>query len=135
MHRTHVAAILLLTLFAFITVGYIERLPHTEDATRSLSVTIEIAGIRPLSSAKVLEGTTALALLKLVAEEEKIPLEEKTYAGLGTLVEAIGTLKNGTGGKYWTYTVNNAFAPVGADSYILKNDDAIAWEFDVPEEF
>ncbi len=107
--------------------------PATEDSTRTIGVSLAIEGIHPARASEVAEKTTVLGLLRSASQEEGFQLREKEYAGLGTLVEQIGTLENGTDGKYWTYSVNGAFAPVGADVYELKSGDAVEWTFAVPD--
>jgi hypothetical protein len=54
---------------------------------------------------------------------------------MGTLVEKIGEQANGTDGNYWMYYVNDTFAPVGADAYIVKKGDVIEWKFEVPQNY
>ncbi|OGG59762.1 hypothetical protein A2765_04200 [Candidatus Kaiserbacteria bacterium RIFCSPHIGHO2_01_FULL_56_24] len=104
---------------------------HTE--TRTIEVALAIEGVLPEGRAEVPEGMTALDLLRSESREKGFVMGEKEYAGLGILVERIGEFKNGTDGKYWTYTVNGVFAPVGADVYALKDGDAIEWTFVVPD--
>ncbi len=48
---------------------------------------------------------------------------------MGDLITQIGDRVNGTGGNYWQYWVNNNYASVGADSYIVKGRDVIEWKF------
>jgi hypothetical protein len=72
-------------------------------------------------------------MLRTESKETGFAMSEKEYAGLGTLVERLGDHENGTDGKYWTYMVNGAFAPVGADVYEPKSDDTITWTFAVPD--
>ncbi len=106
--------------------------PAVETAS-TFHVSLAIDGILPLHQTDVAGGTTALELLREESTEEGFALIEKEYAGLGTLVEAIGTSTNGTDGKYWTYTVNGQFAQKGADAYALQSGDAIEWTFKVPD--
>lgn len=106
-----------------------------ETHTRSIDVTLTIEGILSSHATVVTEGTTALELLREESKAEGFELSEKTYIGLGTMVEKIGSFTNGTDGKYWTYSVNGKFAAVGADAYELKPDDRIEWTFAVPENY
>jgi hypothetical protein len=45
----------------------------------------------------------------------------------------MGEYTNGTDRKYWQYFVNGILAPVGADSYVPKEDDVIEWRFEEPQ--
>ena len=92
-----------------------------------------IDGVLPAYPVEIPEGTTILELLRGESTAEGFAMSEKEYAGLGILVERLGDLQNGADGKYWTYTVNGAFAPVGADVYEPKSGDLIEWTFDVPD--
>lgn len=116
--------------------AYLRDTPAPENVhqeLRLIDVQLTIEGVLPSHAVTVAEGTTALEMLRAESEEEGFALTEKEYAGLGSLVERIGDFKNGTDGKYWTYSVNDAFAPIGADSYELVSGDAILWTFAVPE--
>lgn len=104
---------------------------HIEE-TRTFDVTLTVAGVYPRSTVSVTETTTALQLLRESSRSSGFAVSEKEYAGLGTLVERIGDFQNGDGGKYWTYYVNESFAPVGADAYVLQPGDAIEWRFELP---
>lgn len=106
-----------------------------EVPRESINVTLAIEGVLPIHAAIVEKGTTALELLREESAEEDFILSEKKYAGLGSMVERIGPLENGKGGKYWTYTVNGEFAAVGADMYEMQPGDAIEWTFAVPEDY
>lgn len=105
--------------------------PVTQSQGDSFEVTFSVEGTEE-HRVRVEEGTTALDLLREEAREYGFALAEKEYAGLGVLVEQIGSFKNGTNGKYWHYYVNSSLAPVGAESYILKNNDMIEWKFHEP---
>ena len=53
----------------------------------------------------------------------------KEFAGLGVLIEEINGKKNGEQGKNWQYWVNNEYAKVGADSYLLQGGEVIEWKY------
>lgn len=108
--------------------------PITAENQQRLEASITVAGVFPAQTFTVNEGTTALALLEM-ASEQGFSIGTKAYAGLGTMVETIGTSTNGTNGKYWTYMVNGTSAAVGADTYQLEPQDVIEWTFAVPEDY
>ena len=116
---------------------YTQFYPHpvveTSENARTIKATLTIDGVLPAYPVEIPEGTTILELLRGESTAEGFAMSEKEYAGLGILVERLGDLQNGADGKYWTYTVNGAFAPVGADVYEPKSGDLIEWTFDVPD--
>ena len=75
------------------------------------------------------EHETLFEFTKNIAKKNNIAFEYKEYAGLGVLIEKVGTEKNGTEEKYWQYWVNNEYAQVGADVYEVQGDDIIEWKF------
>lgn len=135
--RFGIAAILILAILAggFAYTQFLKPSPTAStETTRAVEVTLAIENILPPHRAKIADGTTALELLRMESAEEGFTMSEKEYAGLGTLVESIGDFRNGTEGKYWTYTVNGAFSAVGADVYQPKAGDLIEWSFAEPED-
>lgn len=79
--------------------------------------------------AAVPSGENTFVLLKDQAAKDGVSFSSKSYPGLGDMVTAIGSFKNGAGGKYWQYTVNGTYMQVGADGYVPKPGDNIVWEF------
>lgn len=72
---------------------------------------------------------TVLRVLQNVTTQNNLELGTKEYAGLGTLVEKIGDKQNGEDKKYWQYWIGNEQPQVGADKYIVSNNDLIIWRF------
>lgn len=61
-------------------------------------------------------------------------IEYKYYKGLGYFITSIdGVTQNKT--HSWGYFVNNKFAMVSANNYVLKNNDNITWVLMNNEEF
>lgn len=75
------------------------------------------------------DNETVLAVLQKLAQENNITIEIKQFSDLGSMVDKIGDKVNGQDNKYWQYTVNGEYAPVGADQYKLKPNDAVEWKF------
>lgn len=119
--------------FAYTQFPYPQPAVETSETARTIEVTFAIEGVLPAEHVTTAEGMTVLELLRGKSREKGFIMSEKEYTGLGILVERLGDLQNGTVGKYWTYTVNSVFAPVGADAYRLKEGDAIEWKFAVPD--
>lgn len=69
------------------------------------------------------------ALKELNRQYPILNLQTKNYGDMGVLVEQIGNYKNGAENKYWQYFVNGAQPMVGADKYILQNNDQVEWRF------
>jgi hypothetical protein len=78
---------------------------------------------------KIDNGSTVFDVLN-----DSFDIEFKEYSGLGKLVTGIdGVQQNST--HYWLYYVNNEFAQVAADKYILDKDSSILFKFTSEYEF
>lgn len=60
--------------------------------------------------------------------ERKITFKDKTYVGMGKLIEEINGLKS-SGNKYWIYYVNDKEAQVGVLDYKIKQGDIVSWKY------
>lgn len=109
--------------------------PNAPSAVRpnQIATSIAIESAAAPTPIEVADGSSALDQLRQFAGERSLPMATKDYGGLGTMVEQIGTLKSGMGGKYWHFYVNGKLAPVGAGAYVLKSGDSIEWRFATPE--
>jgi len=132
---------LVLMVFAFVWVIFyistFQSTPPTQAPTQENagSITLAIEGLYERQSVSVSAGTTVLELLEtLDTQDPAIKLSTKDYTGLGVLIDSIGELKNGTGGKYWQYRVNGVMPQVGAGAYVLKNGDSVEWFFAASQE-
>jgi hypothetical protein len=77
-------------------------------------------------------NSTVFSLLQKLAKRENFKLEYTLYEGMGVFVEVINGTKNGEGGKYWQYWVNNKLGEVAADKKNIKGGDEVEWRFEVP---
>lgn len=84
--------------------------------------TIDTIDIAPKSNERLLD------ILKRAAKDKRLSFSYKEFKGLGLLVEEIGGRRN-TNDRYWQYWVNNRFAAVGADSYVVQPGDIIEWKY------
>lgn len=99
------------------------------------TVSVTIAGLYENRSVAISERETILTLLHtLDAGEPSMQLLTTEYAGLGTLVEGMYGMRNGTDDKYWQYTVRGVMPMVGADVYQLTNGDSVEWTFATPQQ-
>ncbi|QQS23241.1 DUF4430 domain-containing protein [bacterium] len=106
---------------------------NADIKTQNVSITVQ--GILEDRQVAFKDGQTALqALQNLNDNDPSIQLSVKEFSGLGTLVESLGGISNGTDGKYWHYKVNGALPMVGADQYKLLPDDKLEWYFITPDE-
>lgn len=124
-------SVFIIVLFVVFVVGLLARIPKADKSTSStqLSAILSVNQIVYLSqdnlassSAKVKQGTTALALL-----QDQI---DTTTQGSGdqAFVTKIGSISADPKKKeYWSFMVNNKEAAVGAGSYLLQNGDSIVW--------
>ncbi|HPA25484.1 MAG TPA: DUF4430 domain-containing protein [bacterium] len=100
---------------------------NQEKITINLSIA-DISGLPPTLEIK--KDTLLLdALIELNQQYPTLNLQTKNYSDMGVLVEQIGNYKNGAENKYWQYFVNGAQPMVGADKYILQNNDQVEWRF------
>ena len=79
-------------------------------------------------------GENLFQATKDLAAKNNLQFDYKDYKGLGVLVTQIGNDKNGAGGRYWQYWVNDKLAPVGASDYVIRSGDVIEWKFTLPKE-
>lgn len=70
------------------------------------------------------KGKTALAQLK---EREHVTTKSSQY---GEYVDSINGVQGGTGGKYWSFYVNNKLSEVGAGAYTSTGGESITWKFE-----
>ena len=68
---------------------------------------------------------TALVQLKTVASG--VVTKSSSY---GEYVDAIGSLKGGQDGKYWSFYIDGKMASVGGDAYVSKGGEKIEWKFE-----
>ncbi len=59
----------------------------------------------------------------------KITFKDKTYSGMGKLIESINGVKNG-GEKNWIYYVNGKKATIGVSNYQINNGDIVSWHYE-----
>ena len=83
----------------------------------------ELLGFSELS---VAEGDTVWSLLeRTAAASGELSVTATDYGDLGILIGNINGYENGADKKYWQYWVNNEYADVAADKYVLEEGDVI----------
>ena len=105
--------------------------PAAQQAVPQIAhVLLSIDGLYNAKQVAITGNETALGVLQEAsAGDSQVRLSTKVYAGLGTLVDGLNGIKNGTGKKYWQYKVNGMMPQIGAGQYKLKDGDSIDWFF------
>lgn len=99
-----------------------------EAAEEHISLTVE--GLYENREVSIDAGDTVLEVLSALDNQDpQLNLQTTEYSGLGTLVEGLGDMTNGTDDKYWQYMVNGEMPHVGADAFELADGDVVRWEF------
>ncbi|PIP69186.1 hypothetical protein CO033_02565 [Candidatus Nomurabacteria bacterium CG_4_9_14_0_2_um_filter_32_10] len=62
-------------------------------------------------------------------EEEKINFKDKTYTGMGKLIEEINGIKN-SNEKNWIYYINGGKAQIGISNYKIQPGDVVSWKYE-----
>jgi hypothetical protein len=77
----------------------------------------------------IVTGTTVYDFMDRLQKEKKITFTEKTYTGLGKLIESINGVRS-DGNNYWIYYVNGQKAKVGVSNYTIKPGDVVSWKYE-----
>lgn len=97
------------------------------DVSIMVDTGFELLGFPKLS---VNEGDTVWSLLdRLAADREELSVSSTDYGDLGILIESINSYQNGADKKYWQYWVDNEYADVAANRYLVNPGDVIMWKF------
>lgn len=62
-------------------------------------------------------------------KEGKIKFKDKTYSGLGKMIEEIDGIKS-NGDNFWIYYVNGEKAKIGVSNYKLNPGDVVSWKYE-----
>lgn len=102
-----------------------------EKVVKKLTINLLVEGLDGLpTTVEFKSGSLLLDVLKdLNKNYPTLNLQTKDFGQMGVLVEQLGNYKNGTDGKYWQYFVNGIQPMVGADKYVLQNNDQVEWKF------
>ncbi|MEK7572546.1 MAG: DUF4430 domain-containing protein [Patescibacteria group bacterium] len=77
----------------------------------------------------IVEEENVYDFMVKLKEERKIDFKDKTYSGMGKLIEKINGIKN-SGEKNWIYYVNNKKANIGVSNYKLNSGDVVSWKYE-----
>jgi hypothetical protein len=103
----------------------------TETPAKKISVGLYVDSLSTSTlNLEIAAGATVLQILEEANRQNKLlNLQTKDYKEMGVLVEGIGGKINGQDKKYWQYYVNGQQPMIGADKYILNDNDKIEWFF------
>lgn len=77
---------------------------------------------------EISETISVYDFMNKLQEEGKITFKDKTYMGMGKLIEEINGVKS-SGDKYWIYSVNGIEAQVGVSDYKINPGDIVSWKY------
>lgn len=103
----------------------------------------EIAPINTLSTGKTatlkvnekqyedeIDGVISIYdFMTILQKKGKIKFKDKTYTGMGKLIEEINGTKN-SGEKNWIYYVNGKKANIGVSNYKINPGDVVSWKYE-----
>ena len=93
-----------------------------------IKATIDFGTSKKTKTMDVQNGTTIFEVLDSIAT-----VEYKEYAGMGKLVTSIDGLAQ-TETHSWLYYVNDDFADVACDKYVLREDSSFSFKYMSNEE-
>ncbi len=97
----------------------------------SATVIIDFGDGNILSNTIISRNITVYGFLLDTAKIENINVKSTYYKQYDSVfVDSISSYNGGQNNKWWIYYVNDIAGPVGADKYIVKNDDIIKWKFE-----
>jgi len=76
------------------------------------------------------EASTVFSGLLNYGSKNDIKIEYNNNYDFGVFIESIGGVKNGDGGKYWQYYINDVLGDVAADKKNLTSGDVAEWRFE-----
>ncbi|MEI6280821.1 MAG: DUF4430 domain-containing protein [bacterium] len=100
--------------------------PLPQNTTITTAI-LEINGISYENSFP--SQTTVYDFMSQLQSDGKITFKDKTYTGIGKLIEEINGIKGG-GGKFWIYYVNGKKAEIGVSNYKINNGDIVSWKYE-----
>jgi hypothetical protein len=124
----------ILTLVIYSSFTNFEWSQKTDESSQSIPIdvtaSITIGDHYKEKEVHLKENTSALQIMQILnTEDPELRLVTKEYSGLGTLVESMFGLTNGSENKFWQYKVNDVMPQIGADKLIIHNGDVITWFF------
>jgi len=104
-----------------------DSIEHREEIIVDLVIDYGNGDIQSLPQEKIMQGDSVYDVLEMLEEEKGIGIETRNFPGLGKFIEAIHGVHS-TNNFYWQYWVNDEYAKVAAELYILDDGDRILWK-------
>jgi hypothetical protein len=98
-----------------------------EENNKTVKTILEINQVKYES--EITEPISVYEFMEKLQNERKITFKDKTYTGMGKLIEEINGLKS-EGDKYWIYYVNNKEAQIGISDYKINPGDTVSWKYE-----
>lgn len=128
MKKLLIGAFIILGIFSFYTVSRSLQNNvtgvNTSSTVRKNTVQQKI-GSGDYTTYQIEEGKSALDLLQQTSTIETKGEKENAY-----VVEIEGRKADDAKKEFWSLYINGTISPVGAGSYILKNNDNIEWKIE-----
>ncbi len=129
---------LALSLFFFLIFVFTKDIGKNTNSISSLSLTstqtekeaqafLEINGEK--LETVIVKGESVYDFMLELQKEGKINFKDKTYSGMGKLIEEINGIKN-SGDKNWIYYVNGKKATVGVSNYKINEGNMVSWKYE-----
>lgn len=88
---------------------------------------LEVNGVKLERTIK--EKESVYDFMLELEKEGKIKFKDKTYSGLGKMIEEINGIKS-NGDNFWIYYVNGEKAKIGVSNYKLSPGDVVSWKYE-----
>lgn len=103
-----------------------------ESAAKTVSMMLDFGDgtVRTFPNVELSGAQNVFAATKALSESGNgFVFKSQPPGQYGIMIDQIGNRKNGEGGAYWLFWVNNAMAEQSADNTILKPGDVVEWKF------
>ena len=123
--------LILLSIFGFFfyssQTNYKNGTASVPENIKTAKTVLEINGVR--YEDEIVGEMSVYDFMSKLQSEGKITFKDKTYTGMGKLIEEINGLKS-DGKKYWIYYVNGIEAQLGVLDYKIKPGDIVSWKME-----
>lgn len=104
--------------------------PLEQELMQVGEISLTVEGLYENKTVEIYSNDTVLSVLERLNEmDNELALVTKEYSGLGYLVEDMAGMLNGEENKYWQYEVNGEMPQVGANNFVLDDNDKVRWHF------
>lgn len=104
--------------------GKINEVGVKEETNKKVTLEIE----EKKYETEVEKEISVYEFMEKLQQEGKINFRDKTYSGMGKLIEEINGISNGN--RYWIYYVNGQKANIGISNYKIHAGDVVSWKYE-----